>query len=589
MMMKKFFTAMLGTLAGIWISVALFIVLFFVFIVALASMGSNTSEAVITDGTVLYLDLNGTVEERAPEIDWMGKLYGSNASVIPLNDVLNSINAAANDDRVVGLYINCDGATAGIASSEEIRNAIVNFKDSGKWVYAYADNYTQGNYYIASVSDTVMLNPLGSVDIKGLSATTMFFKGLLDKLGVEMQVVKVGTYKSAVEPFMLTEMSDASRKQQEHYLGNIWKNISGAIALSRGVDEDVVNIWADSIAMIQTAQYCLEQNIVDKLLYRHESEAMIAKLCDADDYDEVNLITPTDYCKLENVLNPKNSSNNIAVLYAVGDIVDQGEGGIVGREMAPRILELAKDEDIKALVLRVNSGGGSAFASEQIWEALEQFKATGKPFYVSMGHMAASGGYYISCGADRIYADATTLTGSIGIFGLVPCTKKLMNEKLGINTGVVSTNKNSDFISLSEPMTQYQRNGMQKMVSEGYETFVKRCAEGRGMSVDSIKLIAEGRVWDGETALNIGLVDKIGGIEMAIKDIADNLGFEDYSVCEYPSVEDELMKKLMNVKANIKNEVVADELGDAYIYYDAFEKIMRLEPLQCRTEQIIIK
>lgn len=587
-MMKRFITAMLGSLAGIWLSVMLFAILFFLSIIVFAIAGGTNTTTKLTDNSVLYLDLAGTIEERAPEIDFISKIYGNSAKVIPLNDILNSLKEAQNDDRIKGLYINCDGATSGIATSEEIHNAIINFQKSGKWVYAYADSYTQNNYYIVSSANYLDLNPMGSIDIKGLSATTIFYKGLLDKIGVEMQVVKVGTYKSAVEPFILTEMSNASRLQQEHYLNNIWQTISSGIASARNVSISDVNQWADSILITKQTTYYVDNNIVDRLSYRHETEKSIADLCEVDKFEDINLITPTDYCKATNVLNPNDSNNNIAVMYAVGDIVDQGEGGIVGRTMAPQILKLADDDDIQGLVLRVNSGGGSAFASEQIWEALEQFKAKGKKFYVSMGHLAASGGYYISCGADCIYADETTLTGSIGIFGIVPCIKNLLSDNLGITQGTVSTNINSDFISLSEPMTAFQRNSMQQKINDGYETFVSRCANGRDMSIDSIKAIAEGRVWDGKSALKLGLIDKIGGIEMAISDLASELGFDNYAIVEYPSEMDNLIDKLLNVE-NVSEQIISDKLGHTYMYYNAVNKIKNMDKIQCRMEKIIIE
>lgn len=587
-MMKRFVTAMLGSLAGIWLSVMLFAILFFLSIIVFAIAGGTNTTTKLTDNSVLYLDLAGTIEERAPEIDFISEIYGNSAKVIPLNDILNSLKEAQNDDRIKGLYINCDGATSGIATSEEIHNAIITFQESGKWVYAYADSYTQNNYYIVSSANYLDLNPMGSIDIKGLSATTIFYKGLLDKIGVEMQVVKVGTYKSAVEPFILTEMSNASRLQQEHYLNNIWQTISSGIASARNVSISDVNQWADSILITKQATYYVDNNIVDRLSYRHETEKSIADLCEVDKFEDINLITPTDYCKATNVLNPNDSNNNIAVMYAVGDIVDQGEGGIVGRTMAPQILKLADDDDIQGLVLRVNSGGGSAFASEQIWEALEQFKAKGKKFYVSMGHLAASGGYYISCGADCIYADETTLTGSIGIFGIVPCIKNLLSDNLGITQGTVSTNINSDFISLSKPMTAFQRNSMQQKINDGYETFVSRCANGRDMSIDSIKAIAEGRVWDGKSALKLGLIDKIGGIEMAISDLASELGFENYAIIEYPSEMDNLIDKLLNVE-NVSEQIVSDKLGHTYMYYNAVNKIKNMDKIQCRMEKIIIE
>ncbi len=589
-MMKRFIAAMLGSLAGIWLSVILFMLLMFVTIIAMAVGGNSSGLPVdITEHSVLYLDLSGSIEERKPEANWMNEIYGSTAAVQPLNDILNSIKSAAEDERIDGIYINCDGATAGLATHNEIIDAITQFKLSGKWVYAYADSYTQGNYYIACSADSIFLNPLGSVDIRGLSATTMFYKGLLDKLGVEMQVIKVGTYKSAVEPFLLAEMSEASRQQQEHYIGSIWNNFSNNIATMRFVEVEDVNQWADSLTITQSAETYIDIRIVDKLLYRHEMEEILKKLCFVDEDDEINFITPEEYCNTINSEKILSDENNIAVLYAVGDIVDQGTEGIVGRTLAPQILEIAEDDDIDALILRVNSGGGSAFASEQIWEALEQFKSTGKPFYVSMGDVAASGGYYISSGADKIYAEPVTLTGSIGIFGMIPCVKELMTDKLGITTGTVSSNANGDFMSLSSPLTEYQRMSMQRMINQGYETFVKRCAEGRGVSTDDIKKIAEGRVWDGATALEIGLVDKLGGIHNVIEDMAKDLGYESYNIKEYPSSSTNIWDILMNAQAQIKQNILEEELGETYKYFKAIDNMKEIAPIQCRMEQIEIK
>ncbi len=588
-MIKRFLTSLLGTLAGIWISFGLLILLSIIFIVGIISSSEKQMSAQITDNSVLYLDLSGTIEDRKQEFDILAELYNNGEKTSGLNEILYSIEAASKDNRINGIYINCDGAMAGIASREEIVRAIRNFKKSGKWVYAYADNYSQGDYYVACASDSIFLNPLGSVDISGLSATTFFYKGLLDKIGVEAQIIKVGSFKSAVEPFILTEMSEPSRLQQEHYLGNIWGYISSNIAVMRNVTVDKVNLWADSLTVTETAGFCVENGIVDHLTYRHEIEERMEKLCNVSDNEELNLVSPAQYFSSENLLNPDNSENNIAVLYAIGDIVDQGDEGIVGRTLVPKILELAEDDDISGLVLRVNSGGGSAFASEQIWEALEQFKATGKPFYVSMGNVAASGGYYISCGADCIYAEPVTLTGSIGIFGIIPCIKPLLNDKLGITQGTVSTNANGGFISLSEPMTKYQRQKMQKMINVGYENFVSRCATGRSVPVDSIKAIAEGRVWDGKSAYLLGLVDKIGGLDMAVADIAEKLGFENYAIKEYPSPEEEMFEQLMNGKFNVREHLISSELGDSYKYYKQLERIQNLDMIQCRMEEIIIE
>ena len=588
-MLKRFLTSMLGTLAGIWISVGLFFLLFILFILAIGISGAKQTQANIKDNSVLYLDLNTVIDERAPKFDIISKIYNQGNDAVGLNEILYSIEAAANDSHIKGIYINCDLSQSGIATRTEIVKALRNFKKSGKWIYAYGDNYTQGDYYVACAADSIFINPMGAVELKGLSATTQFYKGLLDKLGVEMQIIKVGTFKSAVEPYILTEMSEPSRLQQQQYLGNIWGYLSSDIAAMRKVTVEDVNNWADSIIITEPAQSYIARKIVDALAYRHEVESKMKDICGINKTDELNLITPAEYFSSKDLLNPDNSSNTIAVLYAVGNIVDQGDEGIVGRTMAPQILKLADDENIKGLILRVNSGGGSAFASEQIWEALEQFKAKGKKFYVSMGDVAASGGYYISCGAHCIYAEPVTLTGSIGIFGMIPCINKLLTDNLGVTQGTVSTNDNGGFISLTEPLTPFQRQKLQVMINNGYENFVGRCATGRSMSVDSIKAIAEGRVWDGKSAFELGLVDKLGGLDMAIKDMAQELGYNKYAIAEYPSLEEELINSLMKGDFNLKSEILKKELGETYQYYQQINYLKDLAPLQCRMEVVEIK
>ena len=455
---------------------------------------------------------------------------------------------------------------------------------------SYADNYAQADYYVASVADELYLNPVGMVDIHGLSATTMFYKGLLDKLGVEMQIIKVGTYKSAVEPFILTRASEASRLQQEVFLNNIWDCVGGTIADARDVSFADVNEWADSLLLTYSPEQCLDDNVVDALKYRHEVEDMLKDRVDLDEDDDLRLITPDLYSMIADIPHAKRKDNRIAVLYAVGDIVDDGEGGIVASQLVPQILKLKENDKIDGLILRVNSGGGSAFASEQIWEALEQFKSTGRPFYVSMSDYAASGGYYISSGADVIYAEPVTLTGSIGIFGMIPCVKDLMNDKLGVTTDNVSTNANGDFPTLMQPMTPFQRERMQREIDRGYETFVGRCAQGRDMPVDSIKAIAEGRVWDGRSALEIGLVDRLGTLSDAIEAMAEGLDFgDDYCVIEYPNPNPTFWEAVSGTEVKIKDRILRSELGSSYDLYRHINYIRNAAPVQCRMEDIILQ
>lgn len=582
-MMKKFFTSMLGSIAGFWISLIILGISFLIFIIAIG--GSSSSDVNLSDKGILELKLSGAVLEREKPIESIYDIQSFDENAIYLNDIISSIISAKDDDKIHGIFINCKGASVGITSCQEIFEALKQFKDSGKWIYAYADNYTESDYIISCIADSIFLNPVGSVDIHGLTATTIFYKGLMDKIGVEAQIVKVGTYKSAVEPFILTEMSEPSRAQQQHYLGNIWNYVCDNISDARKVNNADINMWADSLVFTHSPIDYINLKIVDKLYYYNDVEDMMRNKLQLNESEELNFISPKEYCALKNILKQSINTEHIAVLYATGDIVDTGEGGIVGDVMTPQILDLAKDENVKGLILRVNSGGGSAFASEQIWNALEKFKATGKPFYVSMGDLAASGGYYISCGADKIYAEQTTLTGSIGIFGIIPNAKKLLSDKLGVTTDNVSTNLNGDFPSFIQPMTDQQKAKMQQLIERGYETFTTRCANGRNMPVDSIKLIAEGRVWDGISAKEIGLIDEFGGLNDVINAMKNSTGI---SVCvDYPIYEATLLNQILSSQnmSNIKSSSI-DEYNN---YKKIINRIKRMSHIQCKMEDIEIK
>ena len=585
-MMKKFITAMLGSIAGFWISLIIIAISFFLVIIVAIS---NTSEpkVTLTDKSVLHLNLSGEISEREKPLESIYDLQSYDKEAISYRDIIKAIYSAKDDAKIEGIFIDCKGASLGISSCQEIIEAINDFKETGKWVYAYADNYGQGDYFIASVSDSIFINPIGNVDIHGLSATTIFYKGLMDKIGIEAQVLKVGTYKSAVEPFILTHMSDASKEQQLHYMGNIWNSICTQIATSRNVSVEKINEWADSLIYTQKTDYYVKNSVVDKLYYRHEVETMLRNKLKLKDDEDLNLISTKNYFSLMNVININNKNEHIAVLFATGDIVDNGNGGIVGEKMVPQILDLAKDDNVKGLVLRVNSGGGSAFASEQIWDALEQFKNEGKPFYVSMGDVAASGGYYISCGADQIYAEPTTLTGSIGIFGIIPNAKKLLENNLGVTTDNVSTNLNGDFLSFVTPMSDIQKEKMQKYIENGYNTFVTRCANGRGVPVDSILKIAEGRVWDGKSAKEIGLIDQYGGLEKVVADMKEKTGVE--NVVDYPLNTTSFLNEILSSTQLSSNDFVPSEFKELKDYYNIVNRIKSMSNIQCKMEDITIK
>ncbi|MCM1449501.1 MAG: signal peptide peptidase SppA [Clostridiales bacterium] len=591
-MMKRFISAMLGSLAAIWISVGLLFILLILFIAAIVS-NSITSQTIafsFKDKSILHIELKGSFTERKEEPDMMSAMYGIQEETMPLNEMLNSIAAASSDKNIKGIYLDCKGSTGGLAQRYELIESLKKFKESGKWIVAYADNYAQADYYIASIADELYLNPSGMVDIHGLSSTTMFYKNLLDKLGVEMQIIKVGTYKSAVEPYILTQASEASKLQQQVFLSNIWGSIGNSMASSRDVSFSDVNQWADSMLLTFPAQDYIDMKVVDELKYRHEVETLLKAKSGLDDDDDLRLITPDKYIQIADIPHAKRNDNRIAVLYAVGDIVDDGDGGIVASQLVPEILKLKENDKIGGLILRVNSGGGSAYASEQIWEALEQFKSTGRPFYVSMSDYAASGGYYISSGADEIYAEPVTLTGSIGIFGMIPCAKELLNDKLGVTTDNVSTNANGDFPTLMEPMTPFQREAMQREINRGYELFVDRCARGRDLSTDSIKSIAEGRVWDGQSALEIGLVDHLGTLDDAIKAMAAELDYgSKYCIIEYPNPTPTFWEAVNGSGIKVKERVLRSELGDTYPLYKKLNQIRNFSHIQCRMEDIIIE
>jgi signal peptide peptidase SppA, 67K type len=588
--MKRFFQSFLGSMAAIWLSFLLLFVGLFVMIIAVSVSSASKSGKIIEikKGSILLVDLSKDISDRQVPVDILTELQYGTSETLALNNAVMAIDAAADDDRIDGIFIDAAGGSAGLAQSYELMNAINRFKEKDKWVYAYSDNYTQGNYIISTVADSIFLNPIGAVDIHGLQSTSLYFKDMLDRLGIDVQVVKVGTYKSAVEPFLLNDMSEPARQQQEVYLGNIWKSLADRMAKSRRLTVERINRIADSIPAFRPADFLLKQKLVDKLVYRHEFEDMLKELTD---HDELETISTDDYCAVNNVEKIGGGGDvKIGILYAVGDITEDGEDGIASSTLVPQILELAEDDEIDGLILRVNSGGGSAFASEQIWEALEQYKKlTKKPFYVSMGDVAASGGYYISCGADRIYAQPVTLTGSIGIFGMIPSAKTLFNEKLGINTATVSTNPSGQLPTLFEPMTPTMLASMQSYVNNGYELFTSRVASGRKISQDSVKVIGEGRVWDGAMAQKIGLVDKLGGLDVAIRDMATQLGATSYTLEEYPSLKLKWWQQLMSLDSEISEHMTRSSLGEAYPLYRAVERIKRMSVLQCRmTEYIII-
>lgn len=586
--MKQFLFSALGALVGTIIGffVMGFIVVIFT-IVGIAGMFSSLESKPVekvAENSILHLKLQGEISDKIVANDDFSELFGTEETKTKLYDIIKSIESAKDDNNIVGIFLDCRGVGAGLATCTEIRNAVENFKESNKWVYAYGDSYTQADYYIASVADSLFINPEGMLDLHGLSTSIPYFKKLLDKIGVEVQVFKVGTFKSAVEPYLLSEMSEANKLQTKHFMVNMWKNVSDDICNSRKLDSDKFNELVDGITATQPTAFLIENKLVDAKCYAFEFIKNLKGLTNVEKGKNLKFVTPKEYI---NTLSEDNiTDEKIVVLYAEGEINSENPDGIVAKNLIEDILSSADDDDVKGLVMRVNSPGGSAFDSEQIWAALEVFKKKGKPFAVSMGDYAASGGYYISCGADKIFAEKNTLTGSIGIFGMVPNVKNLIND-FGVNVCEVSTNPNANFPSLDKPMTHMQLVQMQKMVERGYDLFTTRCAEGRNMPIDSLKMIAEGRVWDGKSALDLGLVDGIGNIDSAIEWVAEEAGIIDYKLVQLPESTDAFDYYINKYFGEI---LVNNLLGKSNKFIDQkryIENIINIYPVQARMNMSI--
>lgn len=583
---------MLGAFVGTWLAFLIFgIVIFVTGIVMMASMTFSSLKmpvASVSDNSVLVLNLSGSIPERSQKANFQDLLEDTYSMPDNLKDILSAISIAKYDSRINGIVVKCNGASAGFATAKTIRDALSDFRNSGKWIYAYGESLAQGDYYIASLADSIYMNPVGMLDLHGVVSGVPFFKNTLEKIGVEMQIIRVGTFKSAVEPYMLTEMSEANRLQTQTYISNLWNNLTDSIAVSRKIRKEVINQFADSLGMFSPANEVVKKGFVDGLCYVHEFESKVRMALGLSEDTEIPAVTVSE---LLTTASNTESSNKIAVVYANGAIVVSGDkNGINSSELVPEILDLAKDDEIKGLVLRVNSPGGSAYASEQIWEALEQFKKAGKPFAVSMGDYAASGGYYISCGADRIFAEPTTLTGSIGIYAMVPCMSGLLTDKLGVNFDFVKTNANTD-ISTVKPLTEFQKASFQKNVNAGYELFTSRCAVGRKMNINKLKSIAEGRVWDGMEAKKIGLVDEFGNVTDAVNWVATQAGIiGDYSVSDYPKTKEDFLDLLFSSMSESYYKMnMQERFGNFYPLIEQVENMLKQDELQCRMEYIEFK
>ena len=583
--MKDFFKYVFATVVGLILFGIIMAIIGMMSVVGMVASGEATQN--VSKNSVLVLNLNAIIDEQAQD-NFFGSLTGQQDASLGLNDILSAIEKAKDNDRIKGIYIEAGGPATSFATLQEIRNALVSFKESGKWIVAYGDSYTQGDYYLASLADKIYMNPQGAVSWHGVGSMPFYIKDAADKFGIHFQIVKVGTFKSATEMFSETKMSDANRQQTMAYLNGLWENVCNAISESRNISVDSLNAYADRLIETEDPTHFVTTGMVDSLIYALDVKAEVKKLLEIDEKKSINQLSVSD---MVNVKGKKKKGDEIAVYYAYGDIVDEAAGSsfmsqshqIVGTDVSADLKKLADDENVKAVVLRVNSPGGSAYASEQIWHSVMAIKDK-KPVVVSMGDYAASGGYYISCAADWIVAQPTTLTGSIGIFGVIQEASELVTKKLGVHFDEVKTNKNTTFgNTMARPLNAEELNMLQAHVTRGYHLFRQRVADGRNQPVDSIEVIAQGRVWLGQDALGIKLVDELGGIDVAIAKAAELADLKEFHTTEYPAAPD-FFDQLMSAsqRGNYLDEQMRQTLGTIYEPVMIMKELGKQNPLQAR-------
>ena len=588
--MKSFFKTFFASFLG---SAVLLIVLVILLIGSFVSSVAKSSETNVTlkPKTVLYMNLNYDIPERTNKNSLEMYFNIDDIDMAGMNDILNNIDAAANDPNIEGIFLDLSTIGTSSANIEEIRNRLISFKESGKFIISYSETYSQSAYYLASVSDKIYMLPDGILDIHGMASQAMFYKHLLEKLDIEMQIIRPANnkFKSAVEPYFLDEMSEANKEQTSVLLNSIWNKICNDISVARNIDVNTINKLADDLTLMFNSQAAVEYGFVDELIYKDELLAKLHELTNTPDNKKLNIIKNTQYAKVRPEL--YKGEDKIAIVYASGQIFDgEGDDNKIGSTTLSAALRQARnDNKVKAIVMRVNSPGGSAVASEVIRREVE-LAAKEKPVIVSMGNYAASGGYWISSTADYIFADPNTLTGSIGVFGTIPNFEGFLNDKLGLTFDEVKTNKNSDFGTLSKPLSPYQMTMMQKHVTETYDNFITLVSETRDLRKTFVDSIAQGRVWSGTDALEIGLVDELGGIDKAIAYAADKAGLTSYSIKEFPKQKDpfEDLFKTETQKYYTK-AVMKKNLGSSYKYLEAIENISRIEGIQALMPMVVVE
>ncbi len=584
--MKEFIKYVGATITGI---VMLSVIVGILGVISLVGLAASTASTVqVKDGSVFTLVLKNNIDERGTD-NPIGFLNGSDTTIDGLNDIISAIHKAKDNENIKGIYIQADGmATDSPASLHAIREALLDFKKSGKWIISYSDGYSQSEYYLCSVADQILLNPQGQIGWHGLAAEPVFYKDLLAKFGVKFELCKVGKYKSAPEQVTADGMSEANREQVTAYVTGIWKVMLQDVSASRKISTDSLNAYADRFMDLADAQELIKLRLIDKTMYADEVKNVIKKRLDIDTDTDIPQLSLGD---MLNVEDKKNRGDKVAVYYAYGDIVDEDNSNpmnpqtcIVGKDMCKDLEELADDDDVKAVVLRVNSPGGSAYASEQIWHAVTKLKAK-KPVVVSMGGYAASGGYYISCAANYIYSDPTTITGSIGIFGMFLNYSELMKDKLGIKFDEVKTNKHANFGTRSRFFNAEEMAILDKYIGKGYELFRKRVADGRKMSVAQVEQIAQGRVWLGNDALKIHLVDGIGSLDDAVKKAAQLAKLDEYYASEYQTPSswyETLLASASGNSGSYLDEQMQATFGELYEPLRYIKQVENMSKIQAR-------
>ncbi len=587
--MKQFFKFMFASMLGFFLTL---VIVFFLFLGIIASLATflPDEEVDVKKNSVLRLDLDGEIVDRGGRSPFEGFDFLSMQPALGLNEVLENIEKAKKDENVSGIFLDLTAMQAGLATIEEIRNALIDFKESDKFIIAYGEAYMQNAYYLGSVADQVYLNPEGAIDFRGINSQLVFLKNLLEKVGIDPQVIRYGEYKSAIEPLIQEEMSEENREQVLAYVGSIWNNILKGISDSRSLSLNHLNDVADNL-LTRNAEKALENGMIDGIMYYDEVNDNIRDRLGLEDENEnINFISYGKYKKapLPEELRPAVTKDKIAVVYGMGTIMpgDGGESVIASNRIAGAIREARLDESVKAIVFRINSGGGSALASDVILREIK-LAVEEKPVVATMGDVAASGGYYIACAADYIFANPNTITGSIGVFGVIPNMQEFFNEKLGITFDNVKTNELADFASINRPLTQREEQILQEGVDEVYHTFIEHVADGRGLPVETVDEIGRGRVWSGVDAKRIGLIDDFGGLEVAIDKAVELAEIEEYRIVEYPKRKD-FFTQLQEQFGGIKDRWIKNRMGEKYKYIEMVQDAEEMTGIQARMPYEII-